>query len=344
MQILGIGVGIETIRNWMASSLGMGDALAVYMTATLCIVSASLVTVGLMTAMWRNRKAILRDRDLKLDRFTFPALPGISLINALRLPMPKFSFDLSGGRGIVTALGIVGVSFAIAFSFVIATTDETPIWPEAGAAYALPSVFGTPLDPDESDPSTASQTLQINLANGVRLDKLELKNLDLGKAGLTDSFSVIGVTGAQVNVGLITIRNSSAPTLDWANIATGCLTLAGNVDGHTLAATIDSTVPNLVIDSDRGAGTYIAENSTVDRVIISTVGGDATIGEILIDDVDSSVGGWNWDFIKAGCIILEATNTFGDGSGINSASAVFNSTIKARVITDNLVDTPVSVR
>jgi len=344
MQILGIGVGIETIRNWMASSLGMGDALAVYMTATLCIVSASLVTVGLMTAMWRNRKAILRDRDLKLDRFTFPALPGISLLNALRIPMPKFSFDLSGGRGIVTALGIVGVSFAIAFSFVIATTDETPIWPQAGAAYALPSVFGTPLDPDESDPSTASQTLQINLANGVRLDKLELKNLDLGKAGLTDSFSVIGVTGAQVNVGLITIRNSSAPTLDWANIATGCLTLAGNVDGHTLAATIDSTVPNLVIDSDRGAGTYIAENSTVDRIIISTVGGDATIGEILIDDVDSSVGGWNWDFIKAGCIVLEATNTFGDGSGINSASAVFNSTIKARVITDNLVDTPVSVR
>jgi hypothetical protein len=297
-----------------------------------------------MTVMWRNRKALLRDRDLKLDRFTFPALPGISLINALRLPMPKFSFDLSGGRGIVTALGIVGVSFAIAFSFVIATTDETPIWPEAGAAYALPSVFGTPLDPDENDPSTASQTLQINLANGVRLDKLELKNLDLGKAGLTDSFSVIGVTGAQVNVGLITIRNSSAPTLDWANIATGCLTLAGNVDGHTLAATIDSTVPNLVIDSDRGAGTYIAENSTVDRIIISTVGGDATIGEILIDDVDSSVGGWNWDFIKAGCIVLEATNTFGNGSGINSASAVFNSTIKARVITDNLVDTPVSVK
>jgi hypothetical protein len=344
MGVLGIGVGIETIRHWMASSLGMGDVLAVYMTATLCIVSASLVTVGLMVVMWRNRKAILRDRDLKLDRFTFPALPGISLLNALRIPMPKFSFDLSGGRGILTALGIVGVSFAVAFSFVIATTDETPIWPEAGAAYALPSVFGTPLNPDESDPSTASQTLQINLSSGVRLDKLELKNLDLGKAGLTDSFSVIGVTGAQVNVGLITIRNSSAPTLDWANIATGCLTLAGDVDGHTLAATIDSTVPNLVIDSDRGAGTYIAENSTVDRVIISTVGGDATIGEILIDDVDSSVGGWNWDFIKAGCIVLEATNTFGDGSGINSASAVFNSTVKARVITDNLVDTPVSVK
>jgi hypothetical protein len=190
----------------------------------------------------------------------------------------------------------------------------------------------------------ASQTLQINLGNGVRLDKLELVRLDLGKTGLSTSLAVTGVTGAQVNVGLITIRNSSAPSLDWANIETGCISLAGNVDGHTNAISVDSTISNLVIDSDRGAGTYIAADSTVDRVIINTVGGDATIGEILIDDVDASVGGWDWDFIKAGCIVLENSNTFGDGSGINSASAVFNSTIKARTITDNLVDTPTTVK
>ena len=179
------------------------------------------------------------------------------------------------------------------------------------------------------------------------MDRLHLKNLDLGKAGLTNSFEInrtTGVTGAQVNVGVITIRNSSAPTLDWANMEAGCINLAGNVDGHTNAITVDSTISNLVIDSDRGAGSYVAQDSTVDRVIISTVGGDATIGEILIDDVDSSVGGWNWDFIKAGCIVLENSNTFGDGSGINSPSVIFNSSIKSRVITDNLVDTPVSVK
>ena len=170
MEVLAIGSGVQSIQGWVMG-LGVPEGLAFLLTALICVVSASLVCVGLMTVMWRNRKALLRDRDLKLDRFTFPALPGISLLNALRIPMPKFSFDLSGGRGIVTALGIVGVSFAVAFSFVIATTDETPIWPEAGAVYALPSVFGTPLDPDENDPSTASQTLQINLANGVRLDK-----------------------------------------------------------------------------------------------------------------------------------------------------------------------------
>jgi hypothetical protein len=79
-------------------------------------------------------------------------------------------------------------------------------------------------------------------------------------------------------------------------------------------------------------------------LIINTVGGDATIGEILIDDVDASVGAWKWEGINAGCIVMENTNQFGNGTGINVASAVFNDTVKARVITDNLVDTPISVK
>ena len=270
-------------------------------------------------------------------------LPQLKLLTAIRIPIPK-ALKVGGGRAALMSVLVVAGGFGASFALVINGTSNVPTWPEAGAVYTLPNLNGQRLAPDISDPATRSQTLQINLGNGVRLDKLELKNLDLGKAGLTDSLSVIGVTGAQVSVGLITIRNSSAPTLDWANIETGCITLAGNVDGHTNAISVDSTISNLVIDSDRGAGTYVASDSTVDRVIINTVGGGATIGEILIDDVDSSVGGWNWDFIKAGCIVLEATNTFGDGSGINSASAVFNSTVKARVITDNLVDTPVSVK
>ena len=276
-------------------------------------------------------------------RFPQIGLPYLKLLTAIRIPVPK-AFKVGGGRAAFMSVMVVAGGFAASFALVINGTSDVPSWPEAGAVYALPNTNGDRLAPDDCDPATRSQTLQINLGNGVRLDKLELSRLDLGKAGLTDSLAVTGVTGAQVNVGLITIRNSSAPSLDWANIETGCISLAGNVDGHTNAITVDSTVPNLVIDSDRGAGTYVAADSMVDRVIINTVGGDATIGEILIDDVDSSVGGWNWDFIKAGCIVMENTNKFGDGSGINSASAVFNSTVKARVITDNLVDTPTSVK
>jgi hypothetical protein len=274
-------------------------------------------------------------------------LPYLKLLTAIRIPLPKM-LKFGGGRAALMSILVVAGGFGASFALVINGTSDVPTWPEAGAVYALPNLNGQRLAPDESDPATRSQTLQINLADGVRLDKLELKNLDLGKAGLSNSFEISrtsGVTGAQVHVGIITIRNSSAPTLDWANIETGCITLAGNVDGHTNAVQIDATIPTLVIDSDRGSGSYIAQDSTVDRIIINTNGDNgAIIGEIIIDDVDASVGAWDWDYIKAGCIVLENTNTFGNGTGINTASAVFNSSVKARVITDNLVDTPVSVK
>ena len=274
-------------------------------------------------------------------------LPQLKLLTAIRIPIPK-ALKVGGGRAALMSILVVAGGFGATFALVINGTSNVPTWPEAGAVYALPNINGQRLAPDDSDPATRSQTLQINLADGVRLDKLELKNLDLGKAGLSNSFEISrtsGVTGAMIHVGLITIRNSSAPTLDWANIETGCISLAGNVDGHTNAVQIDSTISTLVIDSDRGSGSYTVQDSTVDRIIINTNGDNgATIGEILIDNVDASIGGWDWDYIKAGCIVLENSNTFGNATGINVASAVFNSSIKARIITDNLVDVPTSVR
>ena len=274
-------------------------------------------------------------------------LPYLKLLTAIRIPIPK-ALKIGGGRAALMSILVVAGGFGASFALVINGTSDVPTWPEAGAVYALPNTNGERLAPDDSDPATRSQTLQINLADNVRLDKLWLKNLDLGKAGLTNSFEISrtsGVTGAMVNVGLITIRNSSAPTLDFANIEAGCITLAGEMDGHTNAVQIDATIPNLGIDSDRGAGTYFAENSQVDRIILNTNGDNgATIGEILIDDVDASVGAWDWDYVKAGNIVFESTNQFGNGTGINSASAVFNSTVKARCVTDNVVETPISVK
>ena len=274
-------------------------------------------------------------------------LPYLKLLTAVRIPIPKM-LRIGGGRAALMSILVVAGGFGAAFALVINGTSNVPTWPEAGAVYALPNVNGQRLAPDDSDPATRSQTLQINLADGVRLDKIHLKNLNLGKAGLTNAFQIArtsGVTGAQLNVGLLTIRNSSAPTLDLANIETGCITLAGNVDGHTNAIQVDATISTLVVESDRGSGSYVVEDSTVDRIIINTNGDTgATIGEILIDNVDASVGAWDWDYIKAGCIVFESTNQFGDGSGINSASAVFNSSVKARVVSDSLVDTPISVK
>jgi hypothetical protein len=344
MQLLAIGSGVQAIQFWIVS-LGVSEAMAFWLTAAICVVSASLVTVGLMVVAWRYRKSLTRDRDLRLDRFTAPGIPGIALLNALRIPTPKFSFNLSGMKGVGTALGIVGVAFVVAFTFVVASTDDTPVWPEAGAVYALPNVHGVSLEPDPENPADANQTLQINLAAGVRLTTLTLNNLDLGKAGLTDCVTIQRTTNTTgwLYVDTWTMTGVSAPSLSMENVETGNLTLAARTDGHALDATIDSTISEINIESSRGAGQYIAQDSVVDRVIIQ-LGGDAIIGTLIMTDVDCSVGGWNIDYVKAGSITMDNTSQFGDGDGINLADFVVASTVKARVISDTLVDTPITVK
>jgi len=280
----------------------------------------------------------------RLPRFNIPQLRFMAYLS---IPFPKTLRFGSAKMGL-TSLAVVGAGFAGTLFLVIAGTNSEMLWPEAGAEYALPDIVGNPLPPDPETPALINQTLRINLADGVRLDKLHLKNLDLGKSGLTNSFEInrtTGVTGAWVNVGLFTITNSSAPTLDWANMEVGTLNLGAYVDGHTNSSVINSTISHLVIDSDRGSGSYVAENSTVDRVVINLNGDNgATIGELIVDGVTASVGAWDFDYLKVGTLTMDSSNKFGDGSGINSASAVFNDTVKARSITDNLVDTPLKVQ
>ena len=285
--------------------------------------------------------------------FSFPSvkmpvmhLPFVSIMTLL--PTPRTKINLGGMRVAIGGVGLVVLGFvATIWLTVLGSTDEI-IWPQPGASYSLPSVVGERLPPDAITPLTASQTLQINLGNGVRLDRLVLRNLDLGKAGLTSAFKIeraSTVTGAHVNVGQFTVTNSSAPTLDLANMEIGTVVLAPFTDGHTNAISLVSTIGNLVIDSDRGSGSYVAENSVVDRVLITLQGDSgAYIGEIIVDDVDTSIGNWDWDYLKIGTFTMGASNHFGNGSGIDSPSAIFNSTISARNVTDNTVDTPLTVR
>ena len=188
----------------------------------------------------------------------------------------------------------------------------------------------------------------MNLANGTRLDKLHFKNVQLGKVGLSDSFTInrtSGVTGAMVNVGQLTITNSSTPTLAWSNMTVNSLALGAYVDGHTQAVVLDNTVPLLVIDSDRGSGSYLVENSVVDKIIISTNGDlGAYIGELIIEGVTASSGAWTWDYLAVGILTMDGSNKIGNGTGIDVPSAVFNSSISARSVVDNLVDTPIKVQ
>ena len=272
-------------------------------------------------------------------------LPYLKLLTAIRIPIPKM-IRVGGFRAALMSILVVAGGFGASFALIVNGTSDVPTWPEAGAQYTLPIINGERLAPDEASPMERSQTLKINLASGVRLESLILNNLDLGKAGLTDC---IEITRAQGNssgwlyVDNWTATGVTAPSADFANAEIANLSMAAYVDGHTVEATIDSTITDLEISSTRGSGTFTAQNSVVDRVLI-VLAGDAVIGTLAMTDVDCSVGGWNVDYVKAGSFTLDNTSKFGDGDGINTADFVVNATVKTRVMTDNLVDTPITVK
>jgi hypothetical protein len=267
-----------------------------------------------------------------------PAMPGFSV--------PRVSFGSKATLKIIfftvlVSLAAVGTGMYFTIRDVVNASWN---WPQAGAEYNLPQTMGHKLEPYED--GSESQTLKINLADGTRLSSLTLNNLDLGKANLTDC---IEITRAQGNssgwlyVDNWTATGVTAPSADFANSEIANLSLAAYVDGHTVEATIDSTISDLDIQSTRGSGTFIAENSVVDRVLI-VMAGSAVIGTFSMTDVDCSVGGWNIDYVKSGHFTLDASSKFGDGDGIDLADFVVNSTVKTRVMVDNLVDTPITVK
>ena len=249
-----------------------------------------------------------------------------------------------------TSTGIVGVGFAVALSTVIASTDNTPIFPEAGARYELPKVFGVPLEPDIETPEQASQTLQLNLSNASRLDKLSFENMSLGKAGLDKcidiTYATTGVSGtAFLNTDKLSLLNVSAPTFATTGAEISQLTLAGKVDGHTYGPTQDSTISDITVQSDRGAGTFTAKDSKVDRIVIKVDGtAGPVVGEVEFKNVHCSVGQISISNLKAGEMIQDADSKFGDGTGIDSASYVISPQVKIKSGVSNLVDTPITVK
>ena len=283
-------------------------------------------------------------------RVPHPRLPAITIMSLL--PTLRTRLNFGGTKVTIGALAIVAIGFTATIWVTVAGSTHEIIFPTPGAEYELPSVVGERLPPDDQTPMTASQTLRIGFKDKTRLDRVVLKNLDLGKADLATAFQVTrnattGVTGAQAYlfIGDIVITNSSAPTLAWGNMELGSVSLAPRVDGHTQEIQQDSTVTQVIIDSDRGAGTYTAQDSKVDRVILQINGTNgASIGVLEIDNVDTSVGAMEWNYIKAGSLTMDGTNEFGNGTGINTASATWADTISSRTIVDNLVDTPISVK
>ena len=349
---------MQGMSGWLANQLNVSESVSFLVVAFVTVILASSASVGVVALIWRYRKLVLRNRELDIGKFVFPMLPNVKWLNALRIPTPVLKFSLSGWRGLVMSIGLVAVGFGLALTFVIAGTDDTKYWPEPGASYKLGTMYGEVGEPLEPDivPTEPSQTLKINLIDGVRLSELNLTGLDIGRTGLTTPcFNIeraTSNTSGFLYIDQFDINNVSAPTLHWADTNVNVLTLNNTVraDGHTNEVSLSAGQSEIVIESDRNSAEMSATNSVVDRILIE-LEGSATIGRLVVEDVHCSIsavttltaGSFDFQDMKIGHATMSNAR-FGDGDGIDSADAVWASSIFAKSHTSNVVDTPIDVR
>ena len=292
----------------------------------------------------KKLKVIVRERRLRL--------PFLNISRPrFRLTLPHInvlSFQKRTKLVIAGAMGVSSLVVAGAIFFSIMGITDAKVWPEPGASYALPRQEGDLLPPYYIDTplQEENQTLQVTLADGARISSLTFSNMQLGKTGLATCFQIArdsNNNSGYLYVDDFVMKNTSAPSFDMAHVEVSSLTLAGLVDGHTNSATLVSTITEQIVLSSRGAGTFLSEGSTVDRIIVM-LNGSATVGTFLVDGVKCSVGGIDIDHVKAGSMSFESSNRVGSGSGIDTADFVVNQSVLYRTSTDSLIDTPITVR
>jgi hypothetical protein len=241
----------------------------------------------------------------------------------------------------------VGLYFAIKD-----VASSTYNWPEPAEYQVTADGLQTMGKKNEDYPDgTESQTLSIRLADGARISNLSISGTDLGRAGLARALDIspltTAVTGATAYlfVGNLTMTGSAFPTLKMEQSEVGTLTTGLLCDGHTMAATITNTIPDQVLTSKRLSSVYSVSDSIVDRIQLHITGSSgAYIDQLTITDVQAWSGEAYLSRMKIGNMTINNSNKVGDGSGVDSASCQFESSVAARNITNTIQDRPIKVQ
>jgi hypothetical protein len=250
---------------------------------------------------------------------------------------------------IVVSAGAVSVGLYFVVKDVASSTYN---WPEPAEYQVTGKGLQTMGTKNEDYPDgTESQTLSIRLGDGARISTLRITDTDLGRAGISKALDISPLTNAVTGataylwVGNLTITNSSFPTFkmetsDVANLVTGLL-----CDGHTMSATISNLVPDMVLESERISSVYEVSGSVVDRIQIHITGNSgAFVENLILDNVDAWSGEMYLSRMKVGTMTINNSNKVGDGSGVDSASCQFESSVAARNITNTIQDRPIKVQ
>jgi hypothetical protein len=291
---------------------------------------------------------------MKKRKFGTPSLKVGFSIGSFQLP--KFwSFRIpigggiymGGGKLIVGSLSAVALGFLASLFLLVSSGDQQITFPMLGASYEAPSMVGHTIV-DAEFPAQRSQTLQLNIPQGTRVELISFENISLGKGGLTDAFEFTGTsTTDMLTVEEFVIEDSEFPTMDFANgyIYTINATSSVVAAGHTFSPTMASTTNDVSMSSTRGAVSYDAKDMTVDRIIIrqTTTGGDVLIKKIHLKNVNAFTGAFNADNFEIGKLTLINVRV-GDDGDIDSADLVINSSVEVNTLNDGVQEQPVFIR
>ena len=254
---------------------------------------------------------------------------------------------MGGGKLIVGSLSVVALGFLASLFMLVSTGEQQITFPMLGASYEAPSMVGHTIV-DAEFPAQRSQTLQLNIPQGTRLDLISFENISLGKGGLTDAFQLTGTsTTDMLTIEEVIIEDSEFPTMDWANgyVYTFNATSSVVAAGHTFSPTMASSTNDVSMSSTRGAVSYDAKDMTVDRIIIqqSTTGGDVLIKKLHLKNVNAWTGAFNADNFEIGTLTLINVR-IGDDGDIDSADLVVNSSVDINTMNDGVKEEPVFIR
>ena len=255
----------------------------------------------------------------------------------------------------VVVMAIVVSAAAVSVGLYFAIKDvasSTYNWPEPAEYQVTEAGLQTMGKKNKDYPDgTESQTLSVRLADGARISTLRINATHLGRAGITKAFDIspltTGVTGAKafLYVGNMTITDSSFPTFNMSESQVANLTTGLLCDGHTMAATVSPSVPEQVLSSERLSSEYLVDGSVVDRIQIHITGSSgAYVDQLVLSGVKAHTGSLNLNRMRIGNLTMNNTSKIGDGSGIDSASCVYESSTEVRNITNSIQDTPILVQ
>ena len=255
----------------------------------------------------------------------------------------------------VVVLAIVVSAAAVRVGLYFAIKDvasSTYNWPEPAQYQVTEAGLQTmgEKNKDYADGSE-SQTLSIRLADGARISNLSISGTDLGRTGIARALDISPLTNAVTGttaylfVGNLTMTGSAFPTLKMEQSEVGTLTTGLLCDGHTMAATITNTIPDQVLTSKRLSSVYTVSDSIVDRIQIHITGNSgAYIDQLTLSDVQAWNGEAYLSRMKVGNLTMNNTSQIGDGSGVDSASCYFDSSVLARNIANTIQDKPIKVQ